>query len=254
MSKKQKVSHHNITMEEELKDLIDNCNQYGISQEKFNNVVQYCVFHLLPVDIIHYIDHDDDEEIKSVNKKKLKKVLDISLFKTMDLHYQYLENLIKRFCKSIYKQYPKENPYSISCSCLDYKVNNNNSIELIPNKLILWQGDEYNIVPEAREKWNEQDNNNTFMNINIPYTVQFINNNYNLEIIQDIQFASQILFHLNHFILNKTKSIDLNALFKNWIDKSSNEFNNVLDSILKDPNIQQMCNTFNKIYLKNTNI
>jgi len=266
-NKKSKLDIVYIDLSKELERLNENIH-LGISRERFNDIIRYCIFHILPADIFHYVKVDQDYLINNnnnddINVTKLSNIPEyVTLFQTIQLNYLYFQNIIKKYCKTIYKKHPGENVYSVSCSCINYKVlEENHKIELVPNQLILWKSEnEFYICPNAREEWREMKSkieNENFMETDIqyPYKFRFKIPNITDEItteIEEIQFTSQIIYYLMHFILDYTQDKNMIDLVVNWLDqeKKSNDFNILVESIIQHEKIKHFYNTFQKIYLK----
>jgi hypothetical protein len=256
--KKLKHEYVPIDIKKEVRDLSNvNTLGQGLSMERFSDVIRYCIFHILPADIFHSIQMD-------ANTKGLLNIPQyVSLFERIEVNYKHFMNVVKYFCKNIYAKYPGINAYSISCSCFNYTANST-ELELHPNQLIIGYGEEFYIVPEAREKWTENQekvsmdsSNAAFLEIVYPYTFHFdmVADEIKIEQIDDIQFASQILYHIIYFIMDQTQHVNLLNLVVTSMDpkKKNPEFGKLLDTLTKHEKLNQFYTTFNSIYQKYIN-
>ena len=273
---------------------------YGISEERFADVIRYCIFHLLPADILHHIqpnclletDTMDlnfiDEEMKPILKDDSLKLKNefielrnipeyVAFMNTLETNYKYFKSMIQSYCESIYKSNPGVNVYSVSCSCLNYKINESKTqIEVIPNKLILWKGDEFHIVDDnkIRKKWKQIKSNHSgsgfqdFIenNVEFPFPIYFqkagtavpcnpansneIYGKEELDKIDEIQFMSQIIFYIMQFLMDYTQEMMLVKYIVEFFDsnKKDTEFNNMIDSILKHWKIKAIHKKINTIW------
>jgi hypothetical protein len=264
--------------------------KYGISEERFADVIRYCIFHLLPADILHHIqpncllendvlDLNFVDENSSKFKDEIIKLHNVpeyvAFMNTLEINYKYFKTMIQYYCEHIYESNPGVNVYSVSCSCLNYKINDSKSqIEVIPNKLILWKGDKFYIVNDSkvRKEWKRIKNDcidSSFQdfiqnNVEFPFPIYFQKSagttvpcysKEELDKIDEIQFMSQIIFYIMQFLLDYTQEIMLVKYVVEFFDsnKKDTKFNKMIDSILKHCKIKAMYKKINTIWLRGSN-